>query len=256
MEWLKRVYMIKTFYGIKQRMTQTWSQSGKRILVTKVLAQPAEVVQVKNKTTDGYETIQVGFGVKSVKRMTKPLKGHLKLDTEAVSGARHLKELDIDGVDVPSVGDVIPVSQILKVGDYVSASALIKGRGFAGAMKRWGFAGGPRTHGQSDRARATGSIGQGTSPGRVHKGKKMPGHYGNEIVTIKNLQVVKFDPTDETVWLLGSLPGAYGSLVKLTWLRDGAFEGIKEDIVQDKVAAEEVVAVEVSDKPQKTEVEE
>lgn len=218
--------MKKTFFGIKHDMTQAWDKQGKRVFVTRIAAQPLTVTQVKTDDGDGYSAVQVGFGNKKMKRVNKPMRGHLKLDANAKQAPRHLREIAV-AADV-AVGDSISVADILSVGDVVSVTASMKGKGFAGGMKRWGFGGGPRTHGQSDRGRAPGSIGQGTDPGRVHKGKKMAGHYGNETRTIKNIQVVHID-ADGMLWLAGAVPGACGSVIKITHLFDGTFDGLALD---------------------------
>ncbi|MBI2010041.1 MAG: 50S ribosomal protein L3 [Candidatus Chisholmbacteria bacterium] len=120
-----------------------------------------------------------------------------------------------NGAALFKLGDAVSIDKVFSVGDQVNVTGLSRGRGFAGAMKRWGFRGGPKTHGQSDRARAVGSIGQGTSPGRVHKGKKMPGHFGNVTATVRNLIVLKIDETKNELWLKGQIPGTHQSLVKV-----------------------------------------
>ncbi|MEE8465531.1 MAG: 50S ribosomal protein L3, partial [Dehalococcoidia bacterium] len=153
--------MIQGFLGKKIGMTQIFREDGRVVPVTVIQAGPCVVTQVKTKETDGYEAVQLGYG--DVKRRNKPLSGHLK-DSRL---SRYLREVTADDTSEFEVGQVIGVD-IFEAGEIVDIIGRSKGRGFAGVMKRWGFAGGPRTHGQSDRARAPGSIGGGTTPGRVY----------------------------------------------------------------------------------------
>lgn len=196
-------------------MTQYWDKSGVRYAATLVRVTPLNVTKVKTEKTDGYKAIQVGFGKKSPKKVPKPLKGHLKKSDYKNTYPRTLKEIHISDKDQYQTGDQIKVEDILSLGDKVDVSGTSKGRGFAGVIKRWGFHGGPRTHGQSDRERAPGSIGQGTDPGRVHKGKKMPGRYGNQRFTIRNLTVLYLDSKAGEVALSGPIPGAKNSLITI-----------------------------------------
>jgi large subunit ribosomal protein L3 len=207
------------------------------------------VTQVKSNEKDGYAAVQIGFGTIATKHVTKPLKGHLKLESAAVTAPRYSREIKTTTDDALELGSTVKASDIIKVGDKVNVTGTTKGRGFAGAMKRWGFKGGPKTHGQSDRARAVGSIGQGTDPGRVHKGKKMPGHYGNVRFTVKNLQVIHIDEAENLLWIAGAIPGANGNLVEVHYLREGKFAGlhtlvetVAEEVKTD-VSAEEVEEV-------------
>jgi large subunit ribosomal protein L3 len=217
---------MNTFIATKHQMSQTWDKNGRRFPVTILQAQALTVTQVKSPDSDGYHAFQVGLGTKSTKNITSPLRHHLKLTASTKKTVRHLKEIrSTDPVDV-KVGDSIPVSDVLEVGDIVNVAGISKGRGFAGVVKRWGFSGGPRTHGQSDRLRAPGSIGQGTDPGRVHKGKKMAGRMGNQRYTIRNLQVLHIDPTTNQVWVSGPVPGATGCLISVTKVKSGKFTGL------------------------------
>ncbi len=188
---------------------------GKRVPITKVSAGPCLVTQVKSREKDGYWAIQLGFGARKIRHLNKPMQGHLKAAKKAV---RHLREIKLSQKPKFKVGDEIKVSDIFKKGDRVRVSGISKGKGFAGVIKRWGFSAGPRTHGQSDRRRAPGSIGQGTSPGRVHKGKKMAGRMGSERVTVENLQVVSIDPKKNEMSISGPVPGVPGSLLLIKGL--------------------------------------
>lgn len=216
--------MIDTVFGTKLHLTQAWDKAGSRMPITVIKSTPMKVTQVKKDKKDGYQAIQIGFGAKKWQRLTNPLQGHLKKSSkdndagankENNMAPRFLREIKIEKIDEVSLGDSIKVSDVLKPGDQVQVTGISKGRGFAGVIKRWGFHGGPRTHGQSDRQRAPGSIGQGTDPGRVHKGKKMPGHYGAAQVTVRNLTVVQIDEQAGEIWLTGQVPGARNSLVRV-----------------------------------------
>ena len=178
--------MLQGFLGKKIGMTQIFREDGKVVPVTVIEAGPCVVTQVKTKETDGYEAVQLGYG--DVKRRNKPQAGHLKNSRLS----RYLREVATNDTSEFAVGQTIGVD-IFETGEKVDIIGTSKGRGFAGVMKRWNFGGGPRTHGQSDRARAPGSIGGGTTPGKVYKGLKMGGHMGNERKTTQNLKVIKID---------------------------------------------------------------
>ncbi|KKU45561.1 MAG: 50S ribosomal protein L3 [Microgenomates group bacterium GW2011_GWA2_46_7] len=157
---------------------------------TKINLLPMTVSQLKTSEKDGYVSMQVTFG-------------------------KHNKKREIAFTDELSVGTVIAPRDVIQVGSICTVCATSKGKGFSGVVKRWGFAGGPRTHGQSDRLRAPGSIGQGTTPGRIHKGKKMAGHMGGGTTTRKGVLVVAYNPQDNSIWVTGPVPGARNSLVRL-----------------------------------------
>lgn len=236
---------MKTYYGIKQTMTQTFDKAGKRLPVTVVSVKPMKVTQVKQNDRDGYEALQVGVGERRVKTISKPLRTHLKV-AEGDKAPRYVRELR--GVSGESEGMTeIKITDVFKVGDRVAVAGVSKGRGFAGVIKRWGFAGGPKTHGQSDRQRAPGSIGQGTDPGRVHKGKKMPGRFGNQRFKIQNLLVIKIDEAAEELWLSGPVPGARGALLEIKKTGEVSFAGLfdAEKEVTEAVEKTEEVATEV-----------
>ena len=187
-------------------MTQRFSEDGTLHAVTVIQAGPCTVVQVKTSEKDGYQAVQIGFD--KAKRLNKPKQGHLK----NLGEFRHLREViskDISGIEEGATIDV----SIFKAGEKVDVVGKSKGKGFAGVVKRYHFAGGPKTHGQSDRHRAPGSVGAGTTPGRVTKGFKMAGHMGNERVTSQNLVVMETDPERNLLLVSGAVPGPQNGLV-------------------------------------------
>lgn len=211
------VKMIRTFFGIKKGQKQTFDEKEKRLVVSIIKTFPYRVIQVKTKEKDGYQALKVGFGLRTAK-IKKLLLGQIKgAGYQKKQAPLYLREIKIEDGDRDKfkVGDKIEVKDFLKPGETVQVRAKTKGRGFAGVVKRWGFAGGPRTRGQSDREKAPGSIGQGTDPGRVWKGKKMPGHLGDKTETVKGLKVFKIDEETGELWLTGLVPGVKGGLVKI-----------------------------------------
>ena len=198
-------------------MSQIFTEDGRRHAVTVVKSGPNIVTQVKNEDKDGYNSLQLGWDTRNFRTLKSPQKGHLKGVTKGnVVALKFLREVPRTTEDVYSVGDSITPAQVLEAGDLVSVSGVSKGKGFQGVVKRWGFKGGPRTHGQSDRLRAPGSIGQGTTPGRVWKGKKMAGRMGSDQQTVKNLTVLKVDETTGELSLSGPVPGTAGTLLMIT----------------------------------------
>jgi large subunit ribosomal protein L3 len=195
-------------FGRKVGMSQLFEESGEAVPVTVIETPPCVVVQVKTKETDGYEAIQVGFGEK--KRLKSPEKGHVK----DLGKFQYLRELKVDDIGGFEVGQKVGC-EIFEVGELVDVTGITKGRGFAGVVKRHGFRGGPKTHGQSDRLRAPGSIGSGTSPGRVWKGLRMAGHMGTGSATVKSLRVVRTDPKKGVLIVRGAVPGNEGVLLKI-----------------------------------------
>lgn len=212
---------------------------GTRIPVTRILTGPCVVTQVKSNDIDGYWAVQIGFGEKKIKNITKPLQGHLKGAIKDKKAPRFLREVKM--IEPPKVkkGDLINVSDVFKKGDVVAVTGTSKGKGFAGVVKRWGFAGGPRTHGQSDRERAPGSIGQGTTPGRVRKGKKMPGRMGGNTSYVKNLIVVEVNTDKNEIALSGPVPGPYGNLLIIKRLASGKLEELVQEAPEVQVQAED-----------------
>jgi large subunit ribosomal protein L3 len=200
--------MLQGFLGKKIGMTQIFREDGRVVPVTVIEAGPCVVTQVKTLESDGYEAVQLGFG--DVKRRNKPQAGHLKNSKLS----RYLREVSTDDTSEFEVGQTIGVD-IFEAGEKIDVIGKSKGRGFAGVMKRWNFGGGPRTHGQSDRARAPGSIGGGTTPGKVYKGLKMAGHMGNRRITVKGLEIVEIDFERNLLLIKGGIPGATNSLVQI-----------------------------------------
>src|SRR2546427_2047625 len=199
---------IEGILGRKVGMTQFFEADGTSVPVTVIETEPNTVVQVKTKERDGYDAVQVGFG--SRKRINSPLKGHMKRHGQF----RYLRELRVDDVQEWVAGKKVGC-EIFEAGDLVDVSGASKGRGFARGMKRHGFHGGPKKHRPSDRARAPGSIGAGTDPGRVIKGMKMAGHMGTGQVTVKNLKVVRVDSDKGILMVRGAVPGNEGVLLKV-----------------------------------------
>ncbi len=206
--------MIQGLIGKKIDQTQTFLEDGRRIPVTEVSVSDNVVLQVKTPETDKYTALQLGFGVKK-----KPMRARVG----------HSKKAGVDNVpalvremawtgeeELPKAGALITVETVFKPGDIVKVTGTSKGKGFAGTVKRYNFRGGPKTHGQSDRHRAPGSIGQGTTPGRVYKGKKMAGHMGVDSVTVQNLVIVDVDSDNKRLYVLGLVPGHKNAMLVLT----------------------------------------
>jgi len=196
---------VRGIIGKKIGMTQLFLESGECISATAIEAGPCTVIQVKTREKDGYDAVQLGFG--SSKRLNKAEKGHLR----GLSDSPFLHEFRVPA-GTAEVGERVDVG-IMAQGDLLKVSGQSKGRGFAGVVKRYHFRGGPKTHGQSDRHRAPGSVGAGTFPGRVLKGKRMAGHMGDDKVTALNLKVVGVDAERNVLWVRGAVPGANGGLV-------------------------------------------
>ncbi len=200
--------MIKGILGRKIGMTQLFTKGGWVEAVTVVEAGPCAVTQIKTVAKEGYNAVQLGF--REAKRLNASEKGHLgKLGL-----FKHLREFRLDETPDVEVGHRVDVT-LFQPGDLVDVSGLSKGRGFAGVVKRHHFAGGPKTHGQSDRHRAPGAIGSGTTPGHILKGLRMAGHMGNQRVTVKCLEVVKADPDRNLLLLKGAVPGAKNGLLEI-----------------------------------------
>jgi len=207
--------MLKGLIGKKIGMTQIFDDVGIAIPITLIEAGPCYVTQVREVERDGYSAVQLGYGEVNPKRLTGGQLGHLKRND--LAPLRHLREFQSKNPEV-SEGDRITVD-VFSIGDHVDVVGRSKGRGFAGAVKRWGFAGGPKTHGQSDRHRAVGSIGATSGTARVFPGKKMPGHMGNRRVTSQNLKVVLVDAERNLIGVRGAVPGPKGGLVVVNEVR-------------------------------------
>lgn len=195
--------------GKKIGMSQIFKEDGTVVPVNLIKAGPCPIIQIKNKEKNGYQAIQLGFG--TVKRINKALAGHLKKAN--VTSVKKIFEIRVNNPEKYKVGDTLDVS-IFNSGEKIWVTGWTKGRGFAGGIKRWGWHGGPSSHG-STAHRRIGSAGPGSSPGRIWKNKTMPGRYGNERVTIKNLEIVKVDKEKNILYIKGAVPGAKNSLLIL-----------------------------------------
>ena len=202
--------MLKGLIGRKIGMTQIFDESGRAIPVTLLEAGPCFVSQIKNAENDGYSAVQLAFGEVKPKRLSKAELGHLK--TNNLPPVRVLREFRTKKIEDVNPGDELKAS-VFAAGEFVDVIGTSKGKGFAGAMKRHGFHGGPATHGQSDRQRSPGSSGSGTTPGRVYKGKRRPGHMGDVQVTSSHIRVAMVDPERNLIAVQGSVPGAKGGTV-------------------------------------------
>ena len=203
--------MIQTIYGKKLGMTQVFGEGDRVLPVTVIQASPNKVCQVKTAATDGYEAVQLGFGVIKEKKLNKPMAGHFK--KQGVDPVRYLREVRVDAASEFALGDEVTVG-IFAEAKKVDVTATSKGKGFAGVMKRYNFGGGPGGHG-SHFHRAPGSIGQCATPSRVFKGLKLPGHMGCDTVTTKNLEVVRIDEEQNLILVKGAVPGGKNALVRI-----------------------------------------
>ena len=203
--------MKKAIIGKKVGMTQIFDEKGNVIPVTVIEAGPCNVVQVKTVETDGYDAIQLGFGEVKEYKLNKPKRGHFKKASVPVQ--KHLREFRVSDVDSHKVGDVIKVDTFAE-GDVVDIQGTSKGKGFQGVIKRHGQHRGPMGHG-SMYHRRPGSMGSTSTPVRVFKGKKLPGHMGVDTITIQNLKVVKVDLDKNVILVKGSVPGNKGSILKI-----------------------------------------
>jgi large subunit ribosomal protein L3 len=201
---------MKGLIGLKVGMTQIFDDSGNIVPVTLIEAGPCFVTQIRRPKRDGYTAIQLGFGEVNPRRLSGGQLGHLKRNDMAP--LRYLKEFRVKDQEDLKEGDQIAVD-VFVVGDRVDVIGTSKGKGFAGAVKRYGFRGGPKTHGQSDRQRAPGSHGATSTPGRVFKGSRGPGHMGSVRVTSQNVRVELVDPERNLLAVRGSVPGPRGGLV-------------------------------------------
>lgn len=201
---------MKAIIGKKIGMTQIFDEKGTVIPVTAIQAGPCVVAQVKTTETDGYNSVQLGFGEVKEKHMNKPEKGHFA--KAGISNKKHLREFRVDSIDV-KVGDEVK-ADVFTAGEKIDVQGTTKGKGFQGVIKRHGQSRGPMGHG-SMYHRRPGSMGPTSTPGRVFKGKKLPGHMGVQTVTIQNLDVVRVDLDKNVILVKGSVPGAKGSLLKL-----------------------------------------
>ncbi|MCE2490335.1 MAG: 50S ribosomal protein L3 [Anaerolineae bacterium] len=209
---------MKGIIGKKVGMTQVFDERGDVIPVTVIEAGPCFVTQVRSAKRDGYTAIQLGFGETKPRRLTRGQLGHLQRNN--LPALRYLREFRIrEGEPDVEEGQQIN-ADVFEVGDRVDVIGKSKGRGFQGTIKRHGFRRQPKTHGQSDRERAPGSIGAGSTPGRVIKGMRMAGRMGNDRITMQNLEVVVVDAEKNLIAVRGSIPGTNGGIVMLKPARE------------------------------------
>lgn len=204
--------MKKGLIGKKIGMTQLFDENGKVIPVTVVEAGPCTVVQKKTVENDGYAAVQVGYGDVKITRVNKPEAGHFKKAN--VAPKKVLREFRLEDTDTLNVGDVLK-ADVFAAGDRVDVVGTSKGKGTAGAIKRWNFSRLKESHGTGPVARHAGSLGACSDPSRVYKGKKLAGHLGAERVTIQNLDVVKVDVENNLIAIKGAIPGPKGGIVIL-----------------------------------------
>ena len=204
--------MEKAIIGKKVGMTQIFDADGKVIPVTVIEAGPCTVVQKKTLENDGYEAVQMGFQPVPERKLTKPELGHLA--KAGVEPLKVLKEFRLDDCSTVNVGDVIK-ADIFAEGDHVDCTGISKGKGYAGVIKRYGAQRTPMSHGGGPVHRHAGSMGSGTDPSRIFKGKIGAGHMGHEQITVLNLDVVKVDPEYNLIAVRGAIPGPKGGIVYL-----------------------------------------
>ena len=202
--------MKKAIIGKKLGMTQIFTENGTVVPVTVIEAGPCVVVQKKTTETDGYNAIQVGYEDVSEKHVNKPAKGHFA--KAGVSAKKHLKEFRLENANEYEVGATIAVDTFA-TGDKVDVTGITKGHGYSGAVKRWGHHMLQATHGTGPIHRQVGSMGANSTPSRVFKNKKMAGQYGNEKLTVLNLEVIKVDAEKNLIAIKGAVPGARGGIV-------------------------------------------
>lgn len=225
--------------GRKVGMLTRYDDAGRAYGATVIEFADNVVTQVRTMDRDGYSAVQIGT-VGDRKRTTRAQRGHLRASGQEQVSMTVLAEFRTNETDELGVGTSLSVDRF-QSGMYVDVTARTKGRGFQGVVKRWDFAGGPKTHGQSDRWRAPGSIGAGTDPGRVFKGKKMPGHMGNRSRTVLNQLVVEVDIARGLIFVAGNVPGPNGSLVEVKQARKRSIDPVK--VVIEPVLSEDVADV-------------
>ncbi|MBQ9859167.1 MAG: 50S ribosomal protein L3 [Clostridia bacterium] len=205
--------MQKGIIGKKVGMTQIFDAKGNVVPVTVVEAGPCVVVQKKTVENDGYAAVQLGFGDLRPAQVNKPMKGHF--DKSDVAPKRTLREFRLADCDALNVGDVVKADTFV-VGDHVDVVGTSKGKGYAGAIKRWNFSRLKESHGTGPNARHAGSLGACSSPSRVYKGMKGAGHLGAERVTVQNLEIVKIDVENNLIAIKGAIPGARKGIVLIS----------------------------------------
>jgi large subunit ribosomal protein L3 len=230
---------MKFLIGKKQEMTQLFAEDGTKASVTKIVVSPCFVTIKKDMAKDGYRAVQLATVETSEKHLNKAIKGFFAKVLNKKVGYRHLKEFRLDEkdpiFDKLNIGNELDAT-VFEAGDIVDIQGTSKGRGFQGVVKRHGFKGGKKSHGHKDQLRMPGSIGA-TGPARVFKGKKMAGQMGDRFVTMKNLEIIKVDDKENSIYVKGAVPGARNGLLYI--VGQGEFE------VKNKVVAEEPVVKEV-----------
>lgn len=204
--------MCKGILGKKLGMTGVFASDGRYLPVTVIQAGPCTVTQIKTTANDGYNALQLGFGEKKKHRLTKPLQGHF--EKSGGTGFSRLREFAVDEPEQYQPGQQVTLEMFV-VGDKINVSGKTKGRGFAGVTKRHGFSLGRKTHG-SRCYRIPGSIGQSAWPSKVAKGKKLPGHYGNERQTVRNLEIVDVRPEQNLILVKGAVPGPKNAIIEIS----------------------------------------
>lgn len=209
--------MLKAILGKKLGMTQVFDESGKLVPVTVISAEPVVVTQKKTVATDGYDGVQVGFESTKESKLNKPKMGHLK--KSGVKPVRYLRELPTVGADDLEVGSEVKADQVFAAGDTIAVTGTSKGKGFAGAVKRWHFHGGDMTHGSMIHRKP--QSGGATDAARTFKGVKRPGRMGGDTVTVRRLKIVRVDSERNVVLVRGAVPGANGALLVLRKMEKG-----------------------------------
>ena len=239
--------MIHGMLGRKVGMMRLYDGAGRARGVTVIQLGPNRVTQLRTEERDGYVAAQLGFSGDR-KRLNRPSRGHLRSAGIEGETLTLLREFPVDNLDDHKVGETITVGQF-QAGSFVSVQGTSKGRGFAGSVKRWGFHGGPKTHGQSDRHRAPGSVGAGTTPGKVFKGQKMAGHMGARTISVLNLLVVATDPARDLLFVDGSVPGPPNGIVQVTPGRRSPLADYEPPVIPEPDVMEEPVAADPVDQP-------
>ena len=204
--------MIKGIIGKKLGMTQLFDESGRVVPVTVIEAGPCTVVQKKTVESDGYQAVQLGYGEVSAKKVNKAAKGHF--DKADVAPKKTLREFRLADISAMNVGDILK-ADVFAAGDKIDVVGVSKGKGYQGTIKRWNGHRLRESHGTGPVARHAGSMGSCSTPSRVFKGKKLPGHMGAERVTVQNLTVVKVDVENNLIAVKGAVPGPKGAVVTI-----------------------------------------
>lgn len=257
---------MKFILGKKVNMTQVWD-NDKVIAVTKVQAGPCFITQIKDVNTDAYQAVQLAYGEKKVKNISKPVRGHLKKAGFEKENARHIKEFRITELKPEmKVGGLIDVSTFKK-GDIVDVTGVSKGKGFQGVVKRHHFSGHKSTHGNKDQERTSGSVGA-KGPARIFKGTRMPGRMGGDQVTVKNLEIIEVDLENNVLFIKGAVPGCESGLViikgagdlivkdKSTKVEEIITEEKETEVITEEKEVVEPIVPEEKEKPEEVKIEE